>query len=606
MRCLEKQRDRRYETVGGLARDLECYLAHEPVSARPPGRWYLARKFARRHRGLVSAAAVVLLALSGGVVGTSVGLARAEAARAAEAAQHRQAQAREAETAAVLKFLEDRVLAAGRPEGLDGGLGADIRLMDAVRAALPHVGPSFAGQPLIEARLRATLGRSFLVLGDALAAEQQYAVARSLYTERLGPDHPDTLASAAGLAQSYQALGRRQEALRLNEETLATREVRLGPDHPDTLTSMNNLAISHDALRHFHEAFQLREQTLSSRRARLGPDHPDTLQSMHALGVSYTRLGRHREALELAEKTLALRRATLGPDHPQTLRSLHQVANGYQATGRRQEAVKLQEEVLARQRAKVGPDHPDTHQTMHALSRVYATLDRYPEAIELCETTLALQRKKLGPDHPSTLLSMRTLALQYTAVGRHTDAHRLNAEAWAARKATLGPDHPYTLQTAWRYADSLVRLGRGAEAVPVIDDCYRRAPGQPVDPRLLPEVLWLRLRHFAGRMDAAGCRATADMWERLGPADAEDCFTAAVMRAAASGLYAAARHPDEAKADADRAASWLTKAVAAGFRDRARLETEADLAAVRGREDFRKLLESLPPTPPRATDAVKN
>ena len=47
------------------------------------------------------------------------------------------------------------------------------------------------------------------------------------------------------LATSYDALGRYAEALKLHEETLALRKAKLGPDHPDTLASMNNLANSY-------------------------------------------------------------------------------------------------------------------------------------------------------------------------------------------------------------------------------------------------------------------------------------------------------------------------------------------------------------------------
>jgi serine/threonine protein kinase len=50
MRCLEKDRTRRYETVAGLAKDLERYLADEPVEARPASVWYRARKAYRRNR----------------------------------------------------------------------------------------------------------------------------------------------------------------------------------------------------------------------------------------------------------------------------------------------------------------------------------------------------------------------------------------------------------------------------------------------------------------------------------------------------------------------------------------------------------------------------
>ena len=76
MKCLEKSRDRRYETANGLARDIQHYLADEPVEARPASASYRFRKFLRRHKGPVLAAALVLLALIGGIIGTTWGLVR--------------------------------------------------------------------------------------------------------------------------------------------------------------------------------------------------------------------------------------------------------------------------------------------------------------------------------------------------------------------------------------------------------------------------------------------------------------------------------------------------------------------------------------------------
>jgi tetratricopeptide (TPR) repeat protein len=67
MKCLEKQRDRRYETASGLARDIACYLADEVVEARPPSAGYRVRKFVSRHRGQVVAAGLVLLAIVAGL-----------------------------------------------------------------------------------------------------------------------------------------------------------------------------------------------------------------------------------------------------------------------------------------------------------------------------------------------------------------------------------------------------------------------------------------------------------------------------------------------------------------------------------------------------------
>jgi tetratricopeptide (TPR) repeat protein len=69
MKCLEKQRERRYETASALARDVQRYLADEPVEARPPSAGYRLRKFVRRHPlELALAGAVALLVLGGGTV----------------------------------------------------------------------------------------------------------------------------------------------------------------------------------------------------------------------------------------------------------------------------------------------------------------------------------------------------------------------------------------------------------------------------------------------------------------------------------------------------------------------------------------------------------
>ena len=74
MKALEKDRTRRYETANGLARDIQRYLADEVVEARPPSVSYRVSKFVRRHKGQVLAASLVLLALVGGIVGTTLGL----------------------------------------------------------------------------------------------------------------------------------------------------------------------------------------------------------------------------------------------------------------------------------------------------------------------------------------------------------------------------------------------------------------------------------------------------------------------------------------------------------------------------------------------------
>ncbi len=77
MKSLEKQRTRRYESATNLARDLRRYLKREPVEAGPPSRAYQLRKFVSRNRAAVVTACTLLAVLCLGVIGTSMGMARA-------------------------------------------------------------------------------------------------------------------------------------------------------------------------------------------------------------------------------------------------------------------------------------------------------------------------------------------------------------------------------------------------------------------------------------------------------------------------------------------------------------------------------------------------
>jgi serine/threonine protein kinase/WD40 repeat protein/tetratricopeptide (TPR) repeat protein len=90
MKCLEKDRNRRYETANGLARDIQRYLHDEPVQACPPSAWYRLRKFARRNKvALVTAGLVVAALIGGTAVSCYFAVQANERAREAEAALDR-------------------------------------------------------------------------------------------------------------------------------------------------------------------------------------------------------------------------------------------------------------------------------------------------------------------------------------------------------------------------------------------------------------------------------------------------------------------------------------------------------------------------------------
>ncbi|MCX6922075.1 MAG: hypothetical protein NT154_02475, partial [Verrucomicrobia bacterium] len=86
MKCLEKDRARRYETANGLARDIQRHLDNEPVLARAPSRLYEFQKTVQRHKVGFAATAAVIAALAGGALVSSVEAVRA---RRAEGEQSR-------------------------------------------------------------------------------------------------------------------------------------------------------------------------------------------------------------------------------------------------------------------------------------------------------------------------------------------------------------------------------------------------------------------------------------------------------------------------------------------------------------------------------------
>jgi hypothetical protein len=86
MKCLEKDRTRRYETANGLAMDLKRHLNHEPVLARPPSIGYRLQKSFRRNKVVFTAAGIVGLALVLGVVVSSWEAIRATQAQRGEGA----------------------------------------------------------------------------------------------------------------------------------------------------------------------------------------------------------------------------------------------------------------------------------------------------------------------------------------------------------------------------------------------------------------------------------------------------------------------------------------------------------------------------------------
>jgi WD40 repeat protein/serine/threonine protein kinase len=139
MRCLEKDRTRRYATANDVAEDIQRYLDGEPVLARPPSNYYRLQKLVRRNRGAFAAAAgIAATLLTGTALSTWLAVRATRAEKSALALQQQESQLRqqadrEKSSARLNEYVADINLAQRSLE--DGNYGRAVQLLDKHRPA---------------------------------------------------------------------------------------------------------------------------------------------------------------------------------------------------------------------------------------------------------------------------------------------------------------------------------------------------------------------------------------------------------------------------------------------------------------------------------------
>jgi eukaryotic-like serine/threonine-protein kinase len=225
MRCLEKQRDRRYETANGLGRDIKRYLADEPVEARPPTVAYRLQKFIRRNQGRVIAAVLVLLALVAGIVGTSWGMITARQALDAEAAERRLA-----EQARVTAESEKDQKERERKRADDERRRADEKAADALsakRLANQSAAKALAEKERAEEERRRANAKAAEAMSEKERAEEERRRANAKAAEAMSEKERADRKTAEALTEKARAedqLFRSESLLYSNQIALARRD----------------------------------------------------------------------------------------------------------------------------------------------------------------------------------------------------------------------------------------------------------------------------------------------------------------------------------------------------------------------------------------------
>ncbi|MHC4219822.1 MAG: protein kinase domain-containing protein [Planctomycetota bacterium] len=221
-KTLEKEKDRRYQSARDLAADVRRYLHDEPIVARPASTFYQLRKFAQRNKVLVGGITGMMLVLLSGATVSTIGFvqARTEANK----------------VGLVIEFLEE-VLTSPDPS-LRGK--HDLTVAELMENAAPRIDERFEFHPEIAARIKTTVGRTFLHIGWYVEAQAQLRDAYEQSRELNGEDDPRTLVAQQELITVLSYRGA-PEAVDLGRDLVQRMQRVHGRDHPDTIMAMVRL-----------------------------------------------------------------------------------------------------------------------------------------------------------------------------------------------------------------------------------------------------------------------------------------------------------------------------------------------------------------------------
>jgi non-specific serine/threonine protein kinase/serine/threonine-protein kinase len=548
MKCLEKDRARRYESAGALAADVERYLSDEPVLAGRPSAAYRLRKFARRHRGPVLAAGLVLVALLLGLGGTTWGLVRAERAREAEADERKRADDERAWAdderqiaEAVQQFLQVGLLrqadpfaqaeavrlAGGQFEARDNPTVRELLDRAAAELAPDRIEARFPNRPRVQAEVLTTIGRTYLGIGEYDKALALLARASDLMNRALGPTHTSTLAARGHLAVAHRRAGRSVEAVAQLEALHSDAAAALGPQHSIALTAQEHLAGAYMETNRPVKAIAILESVRDARVAAHGPTDVRTFIAIDNLAAAYRTARRAADAVTLLEGSRDALATELPPDHPTQLSMLDNLAGAYMEVRRTTEAIELYETVRAGCERALTKDHPQTLATMNNLAAAYWRARKLDRSVPLFEETLRRSEDRLGKNHPDTLMTLANLGVNYRDAGRKEDGIARMEEALARARERRGP---IPMQVVWvpgMLAATYDRDGQFAKAEPHYRWMAEQA-GRGKRPEL-PKVAYLKnqlgqnlLRQGKGpeaeevllESQAIGERDGADAWWR--------------------------------------------------------------------------------------------
>ena len=368
LKCLEKNRERRYDSPGALADDLRRHLRREPVAAGPPTRAYLVRKYVSRHRWGVAAGGVLAATLVASLV-TFFVLYR-EANEQFVRAEKQRSLAED-----TLAAFQQSMAAA---DPATGKVTADMRVPDFLGFVERELDARLAGQPDALASLRTTLGLVQLSFKDRAGSIRllKPVLDARLAAHRAAPT-PATLGAlgdayhnygrALFLAESYDdAHAAYAEALRIRRERAG------GQDEPDLAMTLQHLASVERMRKHPKEALAHIDESIGMWE-RIDRFSLDRARAVNNRGVILHRMMQDNAAAErdYLEAVRAME-PRLGPDDLAVAAVYTNLGEIRRDTGRLEQAAADYERALRIKSLRYGPDHEQTKRAEADLAKVRA------------------------------------------------------------------------------------------------------------------------------------------------------------------------------------------------------------------------------------------
>jgi serine/threonine protein kinase len=459
MKALEKDRTRRYGSPAELAADIDRYLQHQPIIARPPSTVYKARKFVRRHRvgvGVTATLAVLLLTFS---VTTAI--------QARRIARERDRANQEAEAS---RQVSDFLTGLFKVSDPSEARGSSVTAREILDKGADKITLELQGQPIVQGKLMNTMGIVYRSLGLFDSAQVLLEKALDIRTKALGTDHPDVAITLSDLGYVLWRKGDFARAKDLQEQALAIREKRLGPDTKEVANSLHDLGTLNYTQGNYAEARRLLERSLAIREKVLGPENADVANTLNSLGAIAYKEGDYRKAGEIWERTLAIREKVLGPDHPYLAHTLNNLAIVHIYTGDPKGAVPLLERVIRIQEKVLGPKHPDLASGLSNLGdAIYRSGD--PKGAKPYHVRAVAIMESASPDNPEFARFLDRLAHVLLEEKDLKGAQQLYERSLALRQKALGPKNPEVGESLGGFADCAFQAGRLQEA----ETLYERA-----------------------------------------------------------------------------------------------------------------------------------